>query len=119
MSFQKSKVKVGDFIIINEFDRPCTRLVAVIQEMYAHSVVAKYITCGTGVKTCCAAIEDVTKVEDFGVKLELSHAYVTGYPVAPTKAKYKKDGSPRHWQPEHDETHEIRAELYDFLEGIK
>ena len=102
-------INLGEYVIINEFDKPCTRLVAKVTEVNGKRVKARYITKGTNLKIRTSDTENVMPVHRFGVRLVFDDGQVTGICDAQSTATYK-DGKPRYWQPEHTETHALRPE---------
>jgi hypothetical protein len=115
---KQSKLYVGMPVIVNEFDRPCTRLVAVVSDMDIDNdiVVVKYLCAQTRVKTCCMAINRVTPLEDFGVTLIIEgEEMMRCLPERKSVATYY-DGRPRPWQPENpDEYLPARPEIVRLL----
>jgi hypothetical protein len=108
-----NKFKPGDAVIVNEYDRPCSRLVAIVVEVdqtgaaycsYANPKIrSAYIDKETQSVKLIMTYK-ATLVQDFGVDLEIDTiALATGespYKVIqsplPCIAKYS-DGKPRRW----------------------
>jgi hypothetical protein len=101
----RKSMKRKTFIICNEHDRPCTKLVAEIIENDPESeyVKARYLTVGSSICTVYARRDRLRYVEDFGVELFFANGTVTGIQTGPSKAAYP-NGAPRRWQPESNET---------------
>jgi sporulation protein YlmC with PRC-barrel domain len=92
-------VKIGDYVIINDFDKPCTRLIAEVERFEGETVIARYVTTGTRMTHCSAHVSQVTPVWKFGVMFELKKGHITAAQISPSKATYR-DGKPRNWQPQ-------------------
>ena len=93
------------FIIANEFDRPCSKLVAVIIGQAENETVVdvQYIPRDTHQLDFQAVTKRMTFVEDFGIELEFSNGEVSAVKVGPSKATYS-NGKPREWQDTTTET---------------
>jgi len=66
------EVKVGHCIIINHFDQPCTRLVAVVKDVKLEMVVANYLSDDLMCRSCWSARpSDIMPVNRFGVRVFL------------------------------------------------
>jgi len=89
---------IGEYVIINEFDKPCTRLIAEVTHIEGETVHARYITDGTQSLHCSAHISEVTPVYKFGVMYDIKGGYITAARITHSKATYR-DGKPRNWQP--------------------
>ena len=90
-------MEICNYIIINHFDKPSAKLIAVITKIEKDIVTARYLYSG---KVCWGNIKDVTLVESFGVKL-IFDLYKTKYKVEINDnnsiATYP-DGRKRYWQ---------------------
>jgi len=107
-SKQERPIEVRDFVIINEFDKPCTRLVAQVVKIENGRVTGRYITEETTLEFCTGDIAHATLVSAFGVALNLSDGYVEGIQIGDSSATYP-DGRPRLWQPDdHSERYKLR-----------
>lgn len=89
---------IGEFVIINEFDKPCTRLIAQVERIEGETIVARYVTTGTRMTHCSAHVSEVTPVHKFGVMFEIKGGHISAGQVCASKATYR-DGKPRDWQP--------------------
>lgn len=106
-------IKVGDYVIMNNSDKPCTRLIAQVIELPEGKdfVGGRYICKGTNMRYPYGRLSEATLVSSFGVELFFANGRVSSEQVNPDRcvAKYR-DGRPREWQP-HGENPE--QELYD------
>lgn len=102
------KIKVGDAVIMNYHDRPCTRLVAIVHSIRDNFVYAYYLTRNNriGLHECADRYENVTLLKDFGVELVIADELATCTLIRESTAKYK-DGSIRQWQPDGNEYLEV------------
>ncbi len=94
---------IGEYVIINELDKPCTRLIAQVERIDAEKVIARYVTNGTRMTHCSAHISEVTPVWKFGVMFEIKGGYISAGQITPSKATYR-DGKPRNWQPQGEDS---------------
>ena len=108
MCAMEVKEMIGEYVIINEYDKPCTRLVAQVVSVEGDKVKARYITEGTTLRVCESSLSSVTPVSDFGVLLIFEGSRVSGIRNGESIATYR-DGKPRYWQPENTETHALRS----------
>jgi hypothetical protein len=93
-------IKPGTPVIINYFDRPCARLIAVVERVEAGVVHALYLCMATRGERCSSNIENVTSIYDFGVGLIVNEAGVaSAKEVGESSARYP-DGRKRVWQPD-------------------
>jgi len=104
-------MNVNDLIIINHFDKPCTRLIAQVEKIEDGKVTARYITTGTTSERCFGPVEEATPIADFGVVIQTEGRAVCGLGIGKSRATYP-DGKPRVWQPE-------QQELWPLRKGIK
>ena len=104
---------VGNAVILNYCEGPCSALVAVIVHRSASSIGCKYINqddpslkpfnVGLGMRISGDAIQDVTPIGFFGVELHYwrsprsGQLFYTVEQVTETRATYA-DGKPRQWQ---------------------
>jgi len=96
-------IKQRDFVIVNEVDRPCAGLVAVVTAVNEDSVECEYISADLSHNGSMAFPKDVpAKVEDFGMMvLAQQFQYIVGeHPTNESVARYK-DGKLRLWQEEY------------------
>ena len=84
------------FYIVNEYDRPCERLLAVNkgdQLYYIHPAFEKaHEGYRRGMSNSCA-----TPIEDFGVELKVENGKIHGEKRRESKASYPRGGT-RQWQ---------------------
>lgn len=92
-----SDIRLGHCVIVNEFDRPCARLIAVIDRIEDDFVWCRYLSTTTGVRICVSHGNDVTPIERFGIIAIASHRSYRIEAFQKSNAKYK-DGSERIWQ---------------------
>jgi len=83
----KTPIKIGSRVIINDVDRPCTRLIAEVFAIVGQTVKARYINNGERNREVWGTLDYVTDVNDF------TNDKMT------TKAFYP-NGKPRVWQEE-------------------
>lgn len=109
---------IGDLVIVNEFDRPCARLIAEVMDMGLDYLVVEYIdkSLEHHGKMRVYDISNPTKIEDFGMRL---CAYVSDYGFAVCRSVYKpkavyKNGRERLWQPELKDQVNLREEITVF-----
>ncbi len=95
-----STIKIGDYVIINDADKPCTRLIAkaILVEPERGFIRARYICEQTNMRECQGRLSNATLVSDFGVDLAFEGNTVTATQPRPSVARYP-DGEPRDWQP--------------------
>jgi len=95
----KTPVKVGDLIIVNDYDCPCVQLVAQVRKIENGRCFADYVTTGTlSTKKAENPVENATLVSDFGVRLVNNNGILEAYTLRePSRATYK-NGKPRNWQ---------------------
>lgn len=113
-----NKFNRGDLVTINHFDRPCTRLIAVVKSCDNGLVNAVYLTTGTILKKCYAPIENVTLISDFGVNAKIYDGVVSCDQMHQSIAKYK-DATPRSWQEEPVCVFPVRKEALEILDEGK
>ena len=108
-------IKINDLVIINGFDRPCTRLIAIVSEIGSDYILADYICKDTSMGQCSDQPSRVTKIEDFGVKIDIAmdRDAIQAIQVGLSIVKYP-DGRTRKWQPEYYDT-----SWYDLHDGMK
>lgn len=99
-------IQVGDYVIINEVDCPCARLVAEVTEvrpirdiidLEQYQVKAKYLSGNTSMFECSAGLSRVTKVTDFGVDIVIGDDHFICTRSRDSVATYE-DGQIRQWQ---------------------
>jgi len=93
-------IKVGDYVIMNDTDKPCTRLIAVVTQIDAEKerVNARYICERVNMREPYGRLGGVTLVGDFGIEMTFNGDTVSTEQVRPSVATYR-DGKPREWQP--------------------
>lgn len=93
-------ISVGDYIIINDADKPCTRLIALVTEANQEKdfVRAQYICERVNMRECQGRLSNARLVSDFGVEIIFNDHTVYTEQVRPSIATYP-DGEPRNWQP--------------------
>lgn len=111
------ELKIDDYVIVNDFDRPCTRLIAKVKSI-DDSGLAKfdYLTTGTSMKMASGPINEATLIADFGVIVVENPNDIFAKQVLKCVATYS-DGSPRGWQPEHCEKWGLRDKVHVTQEG--
>lgn len=95
-----SEIKIGDYVIMNDADKPCTRLIAQVTELPEGKdfVRARYICERTNMREPYGRLSRATLVSDFGVEITFDGDTVTTEQVRPSVATYP-DGKSREWQP--------------------
>jgi len=95
-----SKIAIGDYIIINDADKPCTRLIALVTEASQEKdfVRAQYICERVNLRECQGRLSNARLVSDFGVEMAFNGDTVSTEQIRPSIATYP-DGEPRNWQP--------------------
>lgn len=106
-------MKIGTPVIINTFDRPCTRLVAIVIGRNDQAVFARYLAKELRGRTVGGYADTVTPVAEFGVELtfETADDGSTRYRcevVGASRATYK-GGRPRQWQQYVDDPNVLEA----------
>lgn len=84
-------------VIINYADRPCTRLVAIVQKVEAGLVNALYLSKNINLRNCCSPIAGVTPLAEFGVGLRIVDGTFECSVEQASRAQYS-DGRIRDWQ---------------------
>ena len=74
-----SKIQIGDHIIMNDADKPCTRLIAQVIELPEGKdfVRARYICERTNMREPYGRLSGATLVSDFGVEMTFDGDTVT------------------------------------------
>ena len=114
------RIVVGMPVILNDMDRPCTRLVAIVKSIEQPNTVssgivhARYLTTNTMMKDCSSLLAHTTPLEAFGVELVIVGSQVYGHIIGPSQATYR-NGKPREWQPEHCEIHDIDPHAFELM----
>ena len=95
----KEALKVGDYVILNEVDRPCSRHIAEVNAVYEDGTFdAEYRNIEYD-KMKGAFQNRATLVCDFGVDVaEESDGKVVAVPASRDSAARYSDGRPRFWQ---------------------
>lgn len=93
-------ISIGDYVIMNDADKPCTRLIAQVAELPEGKdfLRARYICERTNMREPYGRLSGATLVSDFGVEMTFEGDTVTTEQVRPSVATYR-DGRPREWQP--------------------
>lgn len=86
-------------VIINDFDAPQSRMVAVLTGFDAQKGIwfARYLSRFTNMARCAGEQKYVTALSDFGVRLEVNDSFYRCVVVGPSIATYC-DGIERKWQ---------------------
>lgn len=113
LSLPSTKREVGHLVIVNEYDRPCTDLIAVIMRIDKHNDVNIYycaylkegIASIVEDKLCLVGTVNPTPLSYFGiqVKLDITKLVSKEWPYSVIKTEEEPtaiypDGQPRHWQ---------------------
>lgn len=95
------EIRIGDYIIINNTDKPCTRLIAEVVEVdqARNFVRAKYLCKNTNMKECYGRLSEATLISEFGVICGKERDMLKAAQISPSKALYR-DGRSRDWQPQ-------------------
>lgn len=93
-------IQVGDLVIINDSDKPCTRLMARVTELDSVRgfIRAEYVCKRTNMAVCQGGLHRATLVSEFGVEVTFDGDMVSTEQVRPSVATYP-DGKARDWQP--------------------
>lgn len=93
-------VHVGDFVIVNEMDRPCTRLVAKVLSVEDFPMITcVYLSANTSVRIYQAHVSTLTNIFDFGCEIAFYKRTYRCREVEASQAKYHHGGI-RKWQEE-------------------
>lgn len=112
-----TKLAIGMPVIINNVDRPCTRLVAVITNIDNDTgiVHAEYLCKETLMAQCSSQAYRVTPLSEFGVTLIIEKGEMKCDPVKKSTAMYP-DGGHRKWQEEeYGKRHKVRPDVVSLL----
>jgi hypothetical protein len=114
-----SEVAVGHCVILNDFDRPCNKLVAVITKIENGRVIARYLSNRTMMQECHALIDGVTPISQFGLSVITDGLFFwcAINPTATPTATYP-NGEKREWQAEDSELHERATVAIDYAEAL-
>jgi hypothetical protein len=112
--------KVGDTVILNDCDRPCGQLVAVVVHDDGEHYHCEYLNADTRFDYYSnppmrqGRLELATKLEEFGVELRANGDDYQCIQVRESFAKYP-DGMPRQWQDTYAVNHKPRKHLAEML----
>ena len=112
------KIKINDFVIINECDAPCGNHVAIVEKIKDGTVYAKYISKKVDMINCCGPIENCTNIKDFGVEIEFGYKKYLAKHASESTATYH-DGKRRYWQDTAEIWRELRYQPGDDYELLK
>ena len=125
MNILCDKVTVGSCIIVNEFDRPCARLVAVVTEIDHEKIVAQYLSNDVSLRTFSkngvwGTFLRVTPLWNFGVALHVNPKGEYWCEKKCDSIATYPDGSHRLWQESFRETplYPGRPEIVAILRAI-
>ena len=114
------RIVVGMPVILDDIDRPCTRLIAIVKSIEQSDTVssgivhARYLTTNTMMKDCSSLLKHVTPLSDFGVALEFNDGIVCGKVTGSSIALYR-NGQSRAWQPEWEECHPVDPKAFELI----
>lgn len=93
-------ISIGDYVIMNDTEKPCTRLIAQVTKLSEGQdfVCARYICERVIMRKPYGRLSNATLISDFGVEIIFDGDTVTTKQVRPSAATYR-DGKPRNWQP--------------------
>jgi len=99
---EKASWCVGDCVIVNDIDQPCSRLIAVIVGQRGEFYDCQYLNADEVFNSCNDPpmqnrLERATRIEDFGVVLQAGIDNYWCEQVSNSIAKYP-DGEARDWQ---------------------
>lgn len=105
-------MKIGDYIIVNECDRPWTRNINKITQIDVDSGIfhSQYICQDTMVEKYVGRLTAATLVNDFGVKIIFEDDSIGTQIIALSMAKYS-DGRTRKWQDSYANFHKLRPQF--------
>ena len=93
-----TKIKIGDLVIINQFDCPCSRLIASVTSVDEHTVHAEYLSAKTRMREVFSPLSVVTPIDKFGVELvNTDNGRFYTRQISESLATYL-DGTVREWQ---------------------
>lgn len=97
----KTEIKPGSLVIINESDRPCTRLIVFVDRIFNGYVEGRYICQDTMDGVVGGPVENVVAITDFGVDLTIKPGLnLTGaVKVDKSRVLYSSKDKIRDWQP--------------------
>lgn len=95
-----SEIKAGHCAIINQFDRPESNLVVVIQAVDSHTgmVQAKYLSSNFTMLSCYGPLSNVTPLDRFGVSAVASQGIYSCFKNDLEVTAMYPDSSQRKWQ---------------------
>lgn len=95
------KLKIGEPVIMNAHDRPCSKLVAIVTDIGDKYIVGIYLSQETSIPTAMSRAEGVTKLEDFGAVLKFEGPHNSIFwaeQVEESIATYPETSKLRYWQ---------------------
>lgn len=92
-----SEVAPGHCVIINEYDRPSAKLVAIITEIRSGMIHCRYLNRDVDKNYKNVVTFDPTPTDTFGVEIHSNGSCYWVERIADSQAVYK-DGKPRPWQ---------------------
>jgi len=107
-------IAVGHCIIINDCDRPCGMLVAIICDIDEEYITARYLSNAVHMEQCSSRAKYVTPIGAFGVKVCVEGHEYWCEKIGESSAKYP-DGEPRMWQESHPCKHALKEALYGII----
>lgn len=125
-----AEISVGHCVILNDFEKPCGRLLCVITEVGESGIRAKYLNAdtrydlhnkGAGMFVAKQShLHNLTPVQSFGVRVfyDFDRDRYMCEKTGESVAKYA-DGSAREWQGEWSQIFNARKELRSLFEAAK
>lgn len=100
----KTEIKIGDYVILNDFDKPCLRLVAKVTgiDYEENWLNAEYICEQTSMKEVGTFINYAWNVKDFGIELSFDEEGFVSYNRVGESIVTYMNHAPRKWQNEYE-----------------
>jgi hypothetical protein len=119
---EKQDFKIGDCIIINEFDKPSAYMLAVIVGKNFDYFQVAYLNADPRFDEYCSPsmenkLDRATKIETFGVELMSAAGKYWVERITPSQAKYP-DGKTRIWQESCPMRYSIRKSVAKHVETL-
>lgn len=99
----KTPILAGDLLIINEADRPCTRLIAIAERRDDEGRIwARYVSLEHKSWPIVTTTQTLAQhLADFGVEIRVGDSAFVALPKSDSRAEYAS-GKPRAWQDHQD-----------------
>ena len=109
-----SEVKVGHCAIINQFDRPESNLVVIIQAIDDHAgmVQAKYLSSNFAMISCYGPLSNAVPLDKFGVSAVAYQGIYSCFANDLEPTAVYPDLSPRRWQEKSPVGIKLRSDVF-------